>query len=174
MDPLTWQAAGMFARAIVGFLGGVRATIFCLLFLLMLAGAKFWQHKAQDTQAAFDAYRAKVMAATAKAAEDAHKAEKAEREAFAAIAVQHEKEKADADAKARKLAADLRAGRERLRQHWTCPPGEAGATGGAPGADEDARLREESAGRIVGAAAEADAWIRALQDILRAERSTPP
>jgi hypothetical protein len=157
-------------RAIVGFLGGIRATVFFVLLLLALIGAKFWQHKAHSTEQAFDAYRDKVIAATAKAAESARRAEKSQREAFAAIAEKHEKDKADAKRKADKLAADLRAGRERLRNHWTCPAGEAGAAGGAAGADEAARLREESASRIIGSAAEADAWIKRLQEILEAER----
>jgi len=45
MDPI------LIGRAIVAFLGGIRATVFFVLLLLAIAGGKFWQHKAEGYKA---------------------------------------------------------------------------------------------------------------------------
>lgn len=90
----------------------------------------------------------------------------------ASVAKAYERGKRDAEAKQAIVVNDLRSGNLRLRKHWAgC---EAGRVSDAAAAsrelDAATRDREESAGRIVRAAAEADAQIRALQNLLRAER----
>lgn len=98
--------------------------------------------------------------------------ERAKSQALANIATQYEKEKADAQAVAVRTIADLRAGNLRLRKLWTCPPPI--ATSGEPAAsgepDGEAELREQGAADLVRLAAEADAQIRGLQAVVRADR----
>ena len=75
----------------------------------------------------------------------------------------------DAQAAADKFVADLRTERLRLRERWTCPklPGPEARTREPDAAERD---REESAGRIVRAAAECDKQVTQLQAIIRADR----
>lgn len=106
-----------------------------------------------------------------KASEAARAAERKQAVAFDAIANQYEQDKAHADADQARLAADLRAERVRLRPVWRCPAaGVPGASARAGQPDAAASDRDESAARVVRAAADADAQIRALQAILTAER----
>jgi len=116
--------------------------------------------------------RADGLAADLKQSEAARAHEHAEALRFQGIADQYEQDKTNAEANASKLAADLRAERVRLRPIWRCPaarvPGVAASAGKPDASTED---RSESAARVVRAAAEADAQIRALQSILTAERN---
>lgn len=99
----------------------------------------------------------------------AQERERADR--FDAIAQQYEQDKTDAQGRADKLAADLRAERVRLRATWRCPAaGVPGASARAGQPDAAADDRAASAGRIVRAARDADDQIRGLQAVLRAER----
>jgi hypothetical protein len=108
---------------------------------------------------------------TTKASEAARDAEHKQAFAFDDIATKYEQDKAHAEADQARLVADLRAERVRLRAAWSCPaagvPGTSASAGKPDAATED---RDESAARIVRAAADADAQIRALQAILIAER----
>src|SRR5690349_21771354 len=117
------------------------------------------QHQAESRAAQLDV--------ALKASEKARAAEHAQTEQFQAIAQQYEQDKLHAEADSKRLAADLRAERVRLRPEWRCVPE---ATTSAGQRDAGAALRAESASRIIGNAAEADAQIRQLQAILRAER----
>ena len=99
--------------------------------------------------------------------------ERRKAEALTAIAEQYEQDKATNDRKQSDLVASLRAGNERLHQRWQA----AIATGDLPRtvasaaeSDAAARDREESAARAVRAAADADAQIRGLQEVIRADR----
>ena len=114
---------------------------------------------------------------TARAEVDALKGvldtERRKAEALTAIAEQYEQDKATNDRKQSDLVASLRAGNERLHQRWQA----ALATGdlsrtvaSAAESDAAARDREESAARAVRAAADADAQIRGLQEVIRADR----
>lgn len=105
---------------------------------------------------------------------DARAKELADAKANAETKVKYEKELHDAQDDADRTIADLRAGNLRLRKQWQCPAiASAGvstpAAGGsvAAGSADD---RDQSAGRIVRAAAEADAQIRALQRIVIEDR----
>ncbi len=118
--------------------------------------------------------RANGLAQDLKQSEAARVAEHAQAVRFGLAANQFEQDKTDAESHASKLAADLRAERVRLRPTWRCPaasvPGVA-ASAGQP--DAAAADRAESAARVVRAAADADAQIRALQAILKSERNEP-
>lgn len=98
-------------------------------------------------------------------------------EDLAALDAKYQRELDDAKGKAESVAADLRAGNLRLRQHWqasiaTCEL--SGSAAAALHADEVAQLRAESAARIVRLGAEADAQIRALQEAYEALRRPAP
>lgn len=118
------------------------------------------QHQAEQRAAQLDA--------NLKASEAARKAEQAQADKFQAIAQQYEQDKTDAEDRASKLAADLRAERVRLRPEWRCDVPAASASAGKP--DAGTALRAEGASHLVGNADAADAEIRRLQAILRAER----
>lgn len=106
------------------------------------------------------------------AAEKARKAEHAWGDTFIAIALQHEKERTDgAQAAYDRAVDDVRTGRLKLRPWWTCPVPRAAKTPGSAGKPDDAAdLRAEAAARIVRIGAEADAYARACQATLIAER----
>jgi hypothetical protein len=67
-----------------------------------------------------------------------------------------------------RLLADLRADNVRLRKRWNSCAADRVAQDADAGRelDEAARLRDESAGRIVRAAAECDAQVRGLQGVV--------
>ena len=141
------------------------------LVLAVIAAILFYGHLRYNAgqasvQGKFDAYKTEIQKAVAiRLAENAAK-EAEDRKVFAEIAKQHVEDIENARLKAERVAADLRAGNIKLRNHWrSCTAAQAAAN--PEGTDEDPRLREESAGRIIGNAAEADSWIRALQDVVR-------
>lgn len=78
-----------------------------------------------------------------------------------------ERTKEAGDAAYNRAIADVRAGR--LRNVWTCPsvPGTGEPTGAS---DEGADDRGEAIGRVLRIAAECDATVRGLQDVVRADR----
>lgn len=86
--------------------------------------------------------------------------------AQAGVSDAYEKGKKNAESKSAAVVADLRAGNLRLQQRWAV----CAATPAPSESDAAARDREESAGRIVRAAAECDAQVRGLQDLLLLER----
>ena len=145
------------------------AALAVLVLLWGIHHAGVVQGRAQ-VQASFNAYKAEVIAETAIAKQKAAAKEAADRAAIVAINEQYRKDVSDAQHEAARLAADLRAGRQRLRQQWTCPASVPGAAADPTGADAAAAIREQGAVDLVRAAAEADAWISALQSILNAER----
>ena len=89
-----------------------------------------------------------------------------------AIAKDYEEQKDAAAAESDRIIADLRAGNLRLRSQWKgCPSGGVSETGAASAsADEESRLREQGSADLVRIAAEADAAVRALQEIVDADR----
>ena len=161
----------------VGWRAAVIVKVLAGLLLISL-GVIGWQrievshYKSQvasiTTKHAVDAQYVAEM--VTKASEAARAAEQTQAAAFDAIARQHEQDKADAQAEADRVAADLRAGRLRLQDRWAtqCLATEVAARAGT--ADEGRADREASAGRIVQAARDADNQIRGLQAVLMAER----
>lgn len=153
------------------------ALVWKLKAWILLAVVLWWGwtgHAAYDRlvlQTKADAALAAAQVATARAqsSEAARVEEQTRAQAINSVAKAYERGKRDAQAKGDRVAADLRAGNERLRSMWQgCAArpaasgvSEAAAVAGEPDAGAD--LRAASAGRIVGAAASADAWIIALQ-----------
>ena len=90
-----------------------------------------------------------------------------------AVSAAYEKGKSDAEATAKRTVADLRAGNLVLRERWTSCQASSGLPRPATDTSEpDAGTadRDESAGRIVQAAAQCDAQVRGLQELLLLER----
>ncbi|HIE0523797.1 TPA: endopeptidase [Stenotrophomonas maltophilia] len=142
--------------------------------VLLLSGIAVWQRGtvAQAERARDNAQTAKKVAeqerdnAIAVIAVERQRVKRAE-----AVATQYEQEKADAESKGAAVADGLRAGNLRLQQRWAGCEARVSDLAASPsepdGAADD---RAEGAGRIVRAAAEADAMIRGLQELVRADR----
>jgi nitrate reductase alpha subunit len=95
---------------------------------------------------------------------------------MAAIEAKYREELSDAKTKHETLVADLRAGTVRLRHRWQGCRATAklsGAAARAASADDEADDRRASAARIVAAAEQADAKIRGLQAVVKADRALP-
>ena len=94
-------------------------------------------------------------------------------EAQNAVSAAYEKGKNDAEAAAKRTIADLRNGTVVMRERWTACKASADLPAAAAGPSEPdatAADREQSAGRIVQAAAQCDAQVKGLQELLRLER----
>ena len=90
-----------------------------------------------------------------------------------AVSAAYEKGQKDAEATAKRTVADLRAGNLVLRERWSaCKAGDgvSSPTTNPSEPDAGARDREESAGRIIQAAAQCDAQVNGLQELLTLER----
>ena len=90
-----------------------------------------------------------------------------------AVSAAYEKGKRDAEQTSKRVVADLRAGNLVLRDRWTSCQASSGLSRPATDTSEsDAGTadRDESAGRIVQAAAQCDAQVRGLQELLLLER----
>lgn len=99
--------------------------------------------------------------------------ERAHADALAALAEQYEKDKANAEAQHDRIVAGLQSGALRLHNRWAAcqATGRVSATAaGAGQPDAGAADRNESAARIVRAAAECDAQVSGLQRVIRADR----
>lgn len=141
-----------------------------------------WRDRSADAEmATLVAQHATEMAGherTAReASERARLAERARVDGLAAIAEQSEVRIREIQSKADALAAGLRAGNVRLRQHWqgaiaTCDLSR--DTAAALAAEREAELREQGAADLVRLAAEADAQVRALQEAYEAMRRPAP
>lgn len=151
----------------------IRALIVAILLLL---GVIVWQrgsvsiaHRAADQAASSrDAMESERDAARAEAdaAAETLKAERGSAAAANTLAAKYEKEKNDAQKASDRLVADLHAGNQRLHQRWQAIVATAelsAATAAASQPDGRADDRIESAGRAIGAAAQCDAQVRALQ-----------
>ena len=89
------------------------------------------------------------------------------------VSAAYEKGKSDAEATAKRTVADLRAGNLVLRDRWASCQASADLPRAAANSSEpDAGTadRNESAGRIIQAAAQCDAQVRGLQNLLTLER----
>lgn len=147
--------------AVVLSIGLVFAVMACLVFRAKsIADASSAKFAKQEAQLLSDEL-ASTQAAMAK--------ERAKAQELAVVATQYEQDKRDAEQTANRLRDQLRAGTVSLRPHWTCPSvSEAPASPGEPDAAADDR--NEGAADLVRAAAEADAQIEGLQEIIRADR----
>ena len=94
-----------------------------------------------------------------------------------AVSAAYEKGKRDAEQTSKRVVADLRAGNLILRDRWTsCQTSSGLPRPAADTSESDAGTadRDESAGRIVQAAAQCDAQVKGLQNLLRLERQSQP
>lgn len=169
-------------NAIVLALGGVRATAFAAIALVLLATAGIQTVRLKTTQASYDGYKDKVITATAKAQVAAQKAQEAAavaREAYywksAEAENNYESGRESAIHAQETMLADLRAERVGLRREWqsclsrSAQGGDIGPNSGQD--DEDADLRQQSASRVFGYGDQADLWIGWLQAELTATRT---
>ena len=128
-------------------------------------------------QIAMDKHLAEDRASERAAEQEANRYRDALATAQNAVSAAYEKGKKDAEATAKRTVADLRAGNLVLHNRWTaCQASlDMPAAPAAPG-EPDARTadRDESAGRIVQAAAQCDAQVKGLQRLLLLERQPQP
>lgn len=147
-----------------------------LLAVAAIAGGVGYWQGGKHAKTAAELAMAEHLAADRKAESD-HKDKVRQLEqdlatAQADVSEAYEKGKKDAETTGAAVTADLRAGNLRLQHRWagceTQRLADAAAVAGE--LDAAARDREESAGRIVRAAAECDAQVRGLQELLILER----
>lgn len=96
--------------------------------------------------------------------------ERRQRDELDGVAAIYEQRMTDARKTADRVAADLRAGTERLREHWQgclATADLSGAASSAAGIDDGAELRRQGAGDLVSVAAECDAQVTGLQSAIR-------
>ena len=153
---------------VVALLGGIRATVFALLAALFLTGGIVQTFRLHYVEGRNDKLAQALGKAQADAQIAARKAEAEKAQAIAAIADRYEQDKREADEAQKRLVADLRAGAVRLQDRWRGCVSDVAAT--AAERDAAAADREASATRVVRAARDADDQIRALQDIVKADR----
>ena len=148
------------------------------LVLAVIAAILFYGHLRYNAgeakaKAELVAYKAAVQKAVAIRLTQNKLKEAEDKRVFAEIAKKYEQDKLDAQAKSDAVIAGLRAGTIKLRKQWQGCSVPTKAADGSSGVDEDSRLREESAGRIIGNAAEADSWILRLQEVIRQLQAEP-
>ena len=147
-----------------------------LVVAAIAGGVGYWQGGKHAATAA-ELAMAEHLAADRKAESD-HKDKIRQLEqdlatAQAGVSEAYEKGKKDAEAAGAAVTADLRAGNLRLQQRWAGCEKQRLSDATAPAGEPDAAAgdREESAGRIVRAAAQCDAQVRGLQELLILERA---
>jgi hypothetical protein len=143
------------------------------LILLVCAGLFAWgdHHGAGRVQAKYDAHLLHDAQQSLLATQQARQHEQRDAANSAKVAQAYEQGKRDAEAAGKRVADGLRAGTLKLRKQWQgCQERLSNPAAGATEPDATATDRNESAGRIVRAAREADEQIKGLQRILRAER----
>ena len=126
---------------------------------------------------AMDKHLAEDREAEAKAKDKAREDKDKLADAQNAVSAAYEKGKRDAEQTSKLVVADLRAGNLVLRDRWTSCQASSGLPRPATNTSEpDAGTadRDESAGRIVQAAAQCDAQVKGLQSLLRLERQSQP
>ena len=147
-----------------------------LVVAAIAGGVGYWQGGKHAATAA-ELAMAEHLAADRKAESD-HKDKIRQLEqdlatAQAGVSEAYEKGKGDAEATGAAVTAGLRAGNLRLQQRWAGCEKQRLSDATAPAGEPDAAAgdREESAGRIVRAAAQCDAQVRGLQELLILERA---
>lgn len=148
------------------------------LYLILLAVActfsyiKGSEHAANKAEALMAKHLAADAQAHAEQLERVRVIESALTDTLNDVAKAYERGKSDAEAIGAEVTDNLRAGNLRLQQHWAgCEAKRvSGATTDSGEPDAGTGDREESAGRIVRAAAQCDAQVRGLQELLIKER----
>lgn len=142
------------------------------LLLMALSFGAGWSWRGSRADAASNKAALSQAKAETVAQQGAREAEHASAARANEIAESYERGKKDAQVTSDRIAADLRAGNLKLRNAWAgCETQRlSDATASASRIDAGADDRAASASRIVRAAAEADAQIRGLQAIVKADR----
>ncbi len=152
-----------------------RTGMLALLLAAVAAGAGYHygsEHTAAAKDRDFQTHLKADRAAELEAERQARAKETALENAIAAVDAAYQQGKQEAQRENERLVADLRSGAVRLRDRWQqCEAGLPDAAPGTGGTDAGADDRAASAARIIRAARDADERIKALQEILRAERS---
>ena len=155
----------------------ILALILAAILGLGGAGAAGYRKGVVDAERAaqitMDKHLAEDRASERAAEQEANRYKDALATAQNAVSAAYEKGKSDAEATAKRTVADLRAGNLVLRERWSaCKAGDgvSSPTTNPSEPDAGARDREESAGRIIQAAAQCDAQVKGLQDLLTLER----
>lgn len=167
--------------AVLRMIGGWRAAAFLALSVVLGAALAVQSGRLatvkkdlQVEQTAFQAYRDKLTAATAKVAALANQARVDYQEASARAESAFQAGRDSAEQHQATVVADLRSGNLRLREQWRgCVRSSAigQASGTAPGGQDAAdELRAEAAGRIIGIGSSADNLTGWLQAELTATR----
>ena len=155
----------------------ILALILAAILGLAGAGAAGYHKGAANAelkaQVAMDAHLAADIKAEQAAREEATLRKDKLIEAQNAVSAAYEKGKNDAEAAAKRTIADLRNGTVVMRERWTACKASADLSAAAAGPSEPdatAADREQSAVRIVQAAAQCDAQVKGLQNLLTLER----
>lgn len=146
---------------------------FALAMVLLAAAFLAGHHVGElSSKAALAESGKKAAEATTTAVKAARAVEQKQADGFASIDAKYLGDLSYAQALSSRTVAGLRDGSVQLRQTWRCPAAASVPAPTAAPSQRDAGTddRAESAGRIVRAADDADAQIRALQAILQAER----
>ena len=163
-------------ETIVGLIGGWRAVAFAALLALAASYGAIEHARATKAESTIVGMQRDAAQSFAAAVADARLTEQKTAIAAANAAAQYEKGKADAQAAADRVVADLRSEQLRLRSRWQCPAAPAVPAIAAATAEPDAGAvdRDASASRIVRAAAECDAQVKGLQALILADRGGAP
>lgn len=132
-----------------------------------------YDNGSRDVRADWDKDRAALLAEQVKQSEAARVTERRHMQAIADIAERYEQDKRNAQAEQEALVNGLRTGNRRLRNLWQgcqATGRVSGAAAGAAESDAENRLREESAGRIIGAVRACQIQRNSLIDVIEAER----
>lgn len=168
--------------AIIAALRGAKDMIFVVVALILLAAVGVQTWRLSSAKDAHSAYRDKVIAATARAAQAAATAR--EKAQAAVIEYQSKSAEAERNYQAGREAAihaqqtivdDLRNDRIRLRGEWAACMSQRVPAGSAPGpaasgSDGEAAVPAEAFGRVLRVGADADNQVQWLQSELTATR----
>lgn len=151
------------------------AALGVLIALILVSALGYWQgdkHATEAGEAVMDQHLRLDAEAERAAQENARATEQKLAEAQNNISGSYEKGKSDAELESKRITVELRTGALKLQRYWaSCETqrlSEAAASASEP--DAETRNREESAGRIVRAAAQCDAQVRGLQELIIIER----
>lgn len=151
----------------------IRALIVAVAVLVAALGWSLWGKAQSDARAEMADITAERAVQALGRANDIIDIEREMARRMAGVAADYERERQDAQDRADRVVADLRAGNVSLHRRWQACDATArvSAAATAPGfADGGADDRNESAGRAIAAAAACDAQVRGLQAVIRADR----
>lgn len=150
----------------------IRILASIVVALALLLGYAMWAKSHAQAEAEKAVAAQDLAESTLAAVERARKSEQAKAKQLETIAAQYEQDKADAQDKASTVAAGVADGTLQLRMEWAgCRTQRlSDAAASASQSDGGAGDRAASAGRIIRAAAAADAQVRGLQAVVKADR----